>query len=1019
MAICLKAQSDYTFLTSTITIHDLILHALENHQTACALIDKDNLFGSYDFYQNCVRNQLKPIIGMEISVNYHEDIFPLVLIAKSEQGFRQLTQLSSYINQIDHKEIMASKLSLYAQDLICVLSSEDSYLSFLLKENKIFEANEWLDFLRQVYRDCYIGIYRYKNADLDFLRQLKEYAQVRQLPCVAMQMAVHKKRDDYKIVKILECIKNNQPFLQNNEDSFALQDAYLKSEQEMKVFYDEDERSELARMITRIHLKFPKNNFSLPEVFEGEDSDEKLKECAYQALKDFSLDDNEAYQKRLEEELTIIIKMGFSRYYLLVADYVNYAKTHDIPVGPARGSGAASLVAYLLKITTIDPLQYELLFERFLNPYRQNYPDFDIDFADIKREQVIDYVKQRYGYKKVAHIATFATFGPKSAIRDVARVLKISLDDVEYLFNHLSFNCTSLQEEYKKNETFKNLIAIHQNLKALVLIASQIEGLKRQVGLHAAGLILSQENLDQLVPTFEDQKNSLTIQYDYQTCEKLGMIKFDFLGLKNLTVIEYCLKRQNEVMKTNYDINNALFDCKETYQLIADGYTIGIFQLESEGMKNVIKKLQPNCFDDLIALIALFRPGPMKNIDSYIRRKHQEEEISYPDLRLKPILQKTYGILVYQEQIMQLLQVLADYTLGEADIFRRAISKKKNDVLKTQKEKFIHGCLKNGLSEEKALMIFEHILRFGEYGFNKAHSVGYAKMIAIMAYSKVKFPGIFYESLLNVNKESAERKREILEEAKHFQIPFVFPSCNNSYEHFHYDGKQMIMGFCEINTIKENVATLIIEERKRGIFSDWFDFVIRMVRQHLSIAILSDLIYAGALDEFHESRSRLIANLENIYNAASMFAMLDYQPNTYQNENYSFIKKPLLIFDDPETDLLKKEYELLGMYLSTHPIRTLKDQFSISCDDIKTIKQDGNYQIFGKLIQLELRQSRSKKDYLQMKIEDDTASLFLREYQHPAEWKQKYKKGDIVLCKISQKNGYTYVNEMTLWEEEK
>lgn len=1019
MTICLKAQSDYTFLSSNITISDLINHARENHHSACCLIDKGNLFGSYEFYQTCIQNQIKPIIGLEVQVNYHQDIFPLLLIAKTEFGMQKLFQICSLINQFETKEIEAAKLSFYAQDIICVLSSEDSYLSFLLKENKIFQANEWMDFLQKIYHDLYIGIYRYKNADATFLNQLKEYAEIRQIPCVAMQIANHKKRNDFKIVKILNCIKNNQPFAQDEQNGMAKQEAYLKSNQEMKIFYDDHERKELEKLIATIHIKFPKNQFSLPDVFQGEDSAEKLRTLSYLALKEKGLDNHSNYIQRIEYELKTIIDMGFAKYYLVVADYVNYAKTHDIPVGPARGSGAASLVAYLLNITTIDPLQYDLLFERFLNPHRQNYPDFDIDFADIKREEVIEYVKSRYGYKHVAHIATFSTFGPKSAIRDVARILKISLDEVDYLLSHLSASCTSLQDEYRQNHTFKNLISIHQNLKNVVLIASQIEGLKKQVGLHAAGLILSQDDLSLLVPTFEDGKNSLTIQFDYQTCEKLGMVKMDFLGLKNLTIIDYCLKRENEVEHTTYDINNALFDDSKTYELIASGNTLGIFQLESEGMKNVIKKLRPTCFDDLIALIALYRPGPMKNIDSYIRRKNHEEAITYLDNRLTSVLEKTYGIIVYQEQIMLILQVLANYSLGEADIFRRAISKKKNDVLKQQKEKFIKGCVQNGLSEEKAFILFDYILRFAEYGFNKAHSVGYAKIIAIMAYSKAKHPGIFYESLLNVCKDGNEKKRQLVEEAKHFAISFAFPSCNHSTYHFYYENQQIRFGLCDIATIKENIADIILQERARGLFADWFDFIIRMAIHEVSLSVIADLIYAGALDEFQISRGKLIANLSSIYNAASMFSMFDYKPNSYQDEQYSFIQKPLLLFEDTETDYIKKEYELLGVYLSKHPIRSLKEKSVLEIVDLSGLKEDGIYQIIGKITQLETKKSRSDKAFLQMKLEDDTANLFIRDYQNPLKINDAYKKGDIVICKVRQREGYTYLNEIQKLEDGK
>ena len=1008
MAVCMKMKSDYSFLSSTLTIDDMISFCVANHLTTCSLID-NNMFGALQFYNACLSASLKPILGVELQVNYKENIYPINFIAKTERGYKNLVKLTSIANGFNKSSVDFKTLGLYSEDLIVVLSSEDSYLSFLLKENNIFEANEFVANLKYSFKEIFAGIYRYKGIEEVTLNNFKEYVNQANILSIAFQYVTHKSVKDTVILNLLNCIKKSIPANKEFLQIPSIVEAHLKTEEQLKIYYDRDELDNLNKLIDSINLKISKVNYSLPEITDN--PDEKIKELSLVGLKQLGLYNNSDYVNRVNYELSIISKMGFSNYYLVVADYVNYAKSVNIPVGPARGSGAASLVAYLLKITTIDPIKYELLFERFLNPSRINYPDFDIDFADINRDDIIEYVKNKYGYKKVAHIATFSTFGPKSAIRDIARLLKISNDEVDNLTKSISSNCISINNEYKTNDKFRHLLEIHGNLKTVCSLASNIEGLKRQPGLHAAGIIISKDNLSDLVPTFEVAENTLAIQYDYVMAENIGLIKMDFLALKNLTIIDYCLKRINKEYGHNYTIDNFPYDDNSAYKQISSLDTIGIFQLESTGINNVIAKLQPSCFDDVVALLALYRPGPMDMIPAYIERKHGKP-FEYIDEAIKPILEKTYGIIVYQEQIMQICQKVASYTLGDADILRRAISKKKLNVIKAEKDKFIKGCLANNFSQEKANKIFSYIEKFADYGFNKAHSVGYGKIATMMAYIKANYKTIFYEALLNVNQESGDRKKQLFLEAKKNNIKIISPCIKESNLSYKTTKDSIMFGLTNITSIKDNIASIIIKEREKAPFNDIVDFVIRMALNDVSLQILMDLNFSNALSCFGISKEKLSANLGNLYSNALLFAGFDYQPNTYKDPQYSSIDIPLMWFEDEETDFAKKEYEMLGIYISKHPLEKIKENLSKKYSQISMVKDDGFYNILGKIVYLETRKTKDNKDSLIIRIEDESGDIQLREYKTPLEFKNNFRKTQIVYVNLTMKNGYGYLNNM-------
>ena len=1011
MALCLKMKSDYSFLSSTITFADAISYCKNNKVNHLSLID-NNLFGAIDFYNLCNKNNIKPIIGVELNVKYNEHIFPLNFIAKSEVGYKNISRLYSLANKHQVEYIDFKVLSLYSEDVILLISSFDSYLTYLIENNLIFEANEFIEDVKKVFKYRYLGVYRYNGIDETKLNKIKEYSTQVELLNVACQYATHLNEKDTVILNLLDCMKKqisaNKEFL--NDSSIV--SMHLKSKEQLKVFYDKDELNNLQDLINLVNLKITKVDFSLPQI----KLDKTLKELSLERLKELSLDNNQQYLDRINYEISIIEKMGFENYYLVVSDYVSYAKSHNIPVGPARGSGGASLIAYLLNITTIDPLKYDLLFERFLNPSRINYPDFDIDFSDIKREQIIEYVKEKYGYRKVANIATFANFGVKSAIRDMARLLKIPSDEVDYICKTLSNNPKSINDEYKNNEKFKSLLDIHGNYKTLCSLASRIEGLKKQVGLHAAGIILSEDNIDELVPTFEHSENTLVIAYDYINAESLGLIKMDFLGLKNLSIIEYCIEKINEKYNKKYTFENIPYDDKKAYELIANGFTFGLFQLESEGMNNFITKLKPNCFDDIVALLALYRPGPMDMIETYINRKHGAS-FEYIDESIKDILASTYGIIIYQEQIMQICQKVANYSLGDADILRRAISKKKLDIIKKEKDKFIKGCIANSFSIEKANKLFAYIEKFADYGFNKAHSVGYSKLTSMMAYLKAYYPEIYYEALLNVNNENNDRRKRLFNEAKKLNITILKPDVKLSSLYFKGINNSIRYGLANITSIKENIASLIINERNKADFNDIYDFIIRMVINDVSLQVLTDLNYSGALDCFNISRDKISSNLSSLYQYALMFKGLDYKPNTYNLDIYKSISTPLIIFKDEETDFIKKEYEMLNYYISTHPIKKIKNKSNLDYKDITAILDDGLHNVIAKIVNIELFKGKDNKDVVSLTLEDETSVIKARSYFDALLIKENNKKGSIVYANITKKGNFYYLNSIKKMED--
>ena len=855
----LNIKTDGYLLHSMIKIKDLVKAAKENNIKALTITD-NNMYGAMEFYKECLKNDIKPIIGLEVSLKEK-----IILYARSYIGYKNLIKITTLKAE---KEITIDDLNNYNEDLLCIVP---------------FESRVHYNTLKKVYDIIYVS---YKNKEEKEKIKLKNKLYMHEILCIY--------KEDEKYLKYLKAIKEGKTHLEveeiNHVSLFPLNEETLNNDIE-----------------TLCDIKIKMHQDLLPIYTENDSYESLKKECIKGMKRIFGDAAPKKYADRLKKELEIIKTMGFCDYFLIVADYINYAKSHEILVGPGRGSAAGSLVAYALNITTVDPLKYDLLFERFLNPERITMPDIDVDFEDTKREEVINYCIEKYGSKKVALIITFGTLASKQAIRDVSRVLEIEPKKIDILSKMLDSK-TTLKKNYTKE--VKNFIEINPELKQVYNIATKFEGLKRHTSVHAAGVVMSKYNLEENLP-LDKNGDFYVSEYDKDYLEELGLLKMDFLSIKNLTLITNILKELN----LNFD--DIKEDDKEALEIFRNVNTVGIFQFESEGMINFLKKLKPDTFDDVVAALALFRPGPMKNIDSYIKRKKGEEKIDYFHEDLMKILKPTYGIIVYQEQIMQIASTLAGYTFAEADLLRRAMSKKKEDILLKERDKFIKGAIKKGYAEDLAIKIYDLIFRFAEYGFNKSHTVAYAMISYKMAYLKAHYPKVFMKHLLNQAINSETKTKEYIYECKQCGITIEKPNINLSSDKYEIINNKIIYPLTNIKNIGVNVTKLIIEERKKGKFKDIFDFISRCYKGNITSKIIESLILSGAFDTFNFSRKTLIENIEVLTNYGEIGEYLDdelFRPELEIKKEYS------------SHELMAQELEIFGFYLSNNPITEYKNK---------------------------------------------------------------------------------------------
>ena len=878
----LYVKTNYSLLSSLISI-DNLLHFLKNHNYSQVAITDNNMFGVMEFYKKCKCLNIKPIIGLEISLENDT----ILMYAKDYVGYKTLIKLSTIQSE---RKVEINDILKYHNSVIVIVPVQ------FLNTYKL---------LISIIDELYLGYSNNKEENV---------AKSITNNIVFLRKNLYINENDSEYLKYLYMIRDGKTIADNvnyEVDNFSLDIPNIYELTSNEGLFTTNKIADLC------NLEFPKSELLLPIYSEtnGLSSHEYLvKLSSFGLNKRFQGKVRESYVNRLNYELDIILKMGFSNYFLVVYDFIKYAKKNKILVGPGRGSGAGSLVCYSLGITDIDPIKYDLLFERFLNPERVTMPDIDTDFPDIYRDQVIDYVVNKYGSKRVSGIVTFGTLAAKQSLRDVSRVLNVATYQVDLITKKIpNLTKLKLKDFYTKDPEFKRMIDSDERLIKLFKVASFIEGFPRHISSHAAGIVMCKKDLDDVIPLTVSDGMYLT-GYTMEYLEELGLLKMDFLGLKTLTTIMNIIDDIFKVEKIKIDFNSILLDDKNVLNLFAKADTTGIFQFESEGMKNFLKKLKPNSFEDIFAAIALFRPGPAQNIDSYIRRKHGLEEITYLDHALEPILKSTYGIIIYQEQIMQIANSLAGYTLGEADILRRAMSKKKMDVLQSEEERFISKCVQNGHSSETSKQIFDLILSFANYGFNRSHSVAYSMIAYKMAYLKYYYPKYFYSSLLTSVIGSCDKLKEYIMEVKNLKISVLKPCINHSDCSFTVFTDGIYYPFSGIHGIGSVICNQIVSKRGDG-YSDIFDFLTKV--KGLNRNVLESLILAGCFDCFNINRKTYIDNLDAIINYSELIDTLDSQ----------YVLKPELEVKEEYSnyDLIRMEKELFGIYLSNHPVSFYKN----------------------------------------------------------------------------------------------
>ena len=876
MYIPLFNKSNYTMLSSLLKIDDIVNFAIKNNISSIALVDT-NMYGTMEFIKKCESNSIKPIIGLEVLL----DEFNILLYAKNYEGYKNIIKLSTIQNE---RKVTLDDLKKYNKEVISILQ---------FKYNKFFEE------LGKIYLDLYLG---FSNKD-----ELKESLIITK-NIVFLREALYLNKTDKKVLPYLYCIRDGKT--QDNINEYNVDNF------ELNIDNINDLSNEIGLKNTLIigescNLEFPERENLLP-IYDCPDPKKYLFELSKKGLsKRLNNEVNDTYKNRLLYELNVINEMGFSNYFLVVYDFIRFAKKNKILVGPGRGSAAGSLVAYSLGITDIDPLKYDLLFERFLNPERKTMPDIDTDFPDNKRDLVIEYVQKKYGEKRVSGIITFGTLAAKQVIRDVSRVLNIPLYKVDSLTKYIpNMSHDKLEDIYKNNPNFKAKIDSDSLLTDMYKIAIKLEGFPRHTSQHAAGIVMSRVDLDEVIPLTKSDNIYLT-SYSMEYLEDLGLLKMDFLVLKNLTLIDNIINDIKEIYNEEVDFNKIPLDDKETLKIFEEANTCGIFQFESNGMRNFLKRLKANSFDDIVAAIALFRPGAALNIDSYIKRKHGEEKITYLDPSLEKITKSTYGFLIYQEQIMQLANVYAGYSLGEADILRRAMSKKKKELLKSEEDKFIKKSMENKHSMQQAKELFNLVLNFAGYGFNKSHSVVYSIIAYKMAYLKAHYKTIFFANLLSNVIGSSTKTNEYIMECKANNVEVIKPTINNSTSKYIVKDNKIIYPLSNIKGLGVVSCETIEKAKSNGEFTDIYDCFSRLYIEGITKKVFEDLIMADTFKEFNINRATLMYNLDSLYNYAELTKDIDP----------SLVAKPVIEEQKEYTDeiLLEKEKELFGFYLSSHP----------------------------------------------------------------------------------------------------
>lgn len=918
----LAVHSCFSLLQSPNRISDLVTTAKQRGYTALALTDENILYGAVDFYNAARQAGIKPLIGLQLTVQLTDldgTRLKLTLLAKNQQGYQNLMDLST-IHQTRQRDQLPLNLTDIASrlgDLFVLIPAQVNLFSLLREQT-------WLADFRQVVdeQSLYLGI----NLQLDTVERasLQEFAQQTNLPLVVTNQVDYLNPTDLFATKTLRAIGQGAQLDDLATQAKATGVNFLPEQNQVVADYQQAGlTAALAATATiarqcNVEMKFQSPVLPHFVTPDNQPSADYLRQLCEAGLKrrpratGFTAAD---YQQRLDHELKVIHEMGFDDYFLIVWDVMNFAHRSKITTDPGRGSAAGSLVAYALAITEVDPLEYQLLFERFLNPERAQMPDIDLDIPDNRRGEVLQYVHQKYGHNRVAQIITFGTLAAKQVIRDTSRVFGLTRFETESLVAALPKDIHfTLKQAFNESQRLRNLLSDQPKLRLLFNVAQQLEGLPRHYSTHAAGIVLSAAPLHQIVPLQEGSDGLLMTQFPKDTVEALGLLKMDFLGLRNLSIMDNTIRLIRE-HEPEFSLDRVKLDDPATIRLFQQGLTDGVFQFESTGIRNVLASLHPDCFEDIVAVNALYRPGPLENISHFIARKHGQEAVKLPDPSLEPILGPTYGILVYQEQVMQLASAMAGFTLGEADLLRRAMSKKKKQTMESMRAKFMAGAQQKGYQQELASQVFDYIDQFANYGFNRSHAVAYSKMAFEMAYLKCHYPTEFYTALLNA-EGNLTKLRQHITNAQKLGVKVNGPRINISRLDFLSKDQQIYFGFAAIKGVRRDfVADFIQERTANGPFKDIRDFINRLPSRWQKAEVIVPLIYAGAFDGLGYNRAEMVNSLPKLLSGIELIGMLEgFEDDPSLQSSISRQQ------EFPLTTRLAKENEYLGVYLSGHPV---------------------------------------------------------------------------------------------------
>ncbi len=1013
----LHLHTEYALVDSLIRIKPLVKAVRKAGMPACAVTDYSNLFALVKFYRAAQSEGVKPIIGVDVRL--HQGAEPasrLVLLCQNEIGYRNLTRLvsRSYTEGQENNVPYLHRqwLNGATEGIIALSGGCEGEIGQALLAEQPHLAKQRLDEFKSLFpQRFYIELQRTGRLhEEEYIHVAVELALETDIPVVATNEVCFLKSDEFESHEVRVCIHDSNILADKNRPRRYSEQQYLRTPQEMaELFSDIPEAIENTWLIAqRCNLELTLGKNFLPDfpIPEGETVEEYFRNQARIGLEQrlaFLFDrttekftaQRRPYDERLVLELDVIIKMGFPGYFLIVADFIQWAKENDIPVGPGRGSGAGSLVAYALKITDLDPIHYELLFERFLNPERVSMPDFDIDFCMEGRDDVINYVAKRYGRERVSQIITYGTMAAKAVVRDVGRVLAYPHGFVDKIAKLIPFEIgITLDKALEKEDALSTLYDEEEDVRALINMARQLEGLTRNSGKHAGGVVIAPSVLTDFTPLYCEQDSSdLMTQFDKGDVEAVGLVKFDFLGLRTLTIIKWALKTINHFAEKPIDILKLPLDDPETYNLLKRGDTTAVFQLESSGIKKLIRRLRPDCFEEIIALVALYRPGPLQSgmVDDFIERKQGRAKVEYPHPDLAPILKPTYGVMVYQEQVMQIAQVLAGYSLGGADLLRRAMGKKIPEEMDKQRSVFVEGATKRGVKEKTATYVFDLIDKFSGYGFNRSHSAAYALLAYQTAWLKAHYPAAFMAAVLSADMDNTDKVVSLVDECRAMKV--LPPNINVSRYKFTVaddQNKSIHYGLGAIKGAGEAALEGIVAEREeKGRFTDLFYFCNHIDLRKASRRILEPLIKTGALDELGPNRAVLMASLDSAIKSAERHStdsaagqndIFGGRTQKSTQEETPFVKD---IQEWSQAERLKNEKEGLGFYLSGHPITPYLPELAqlvraARLSAVKPTEKKQTVRVAGWVIDLRINTKRGRMAFIT--LDDSTARMEVKIY---------------------------------------